>query len=794
SFYIKGSAFADYKVRIELWLGQKDAPVGGVAMFDNVRIEEITAKEYTDYSSNSKRVTFDPGAESNIISNGYFDEIESYDDYSLQPFAPASWTLMTAGEDKTTGMSTFVNDADYRDWCVSGIVSSNANSYKYEKQDGSYLEGGISPKTNSISSIPSNVLMIKADESTNAPDSGVAVGYKSTSFSFSANTVQTISVNMKAVDINGYGANLVLKNGNDVIASIEKIQDTSGYEDFLFCVQTGDTDLSEVYVEIWLGLYDRVNNLSKLSTGTLFVDNVVLKNESEGDTDASMLYLGYYLNYENELKQGLNPKYATYSSAKMDFNAFDRYSNETIKTAYGWTESRIASNDGDGAVTYGVFTADEYDKNANGDLPQGYKHEGAVNRHSLIIKNNSPASSRIKCDTKFNLKSNSYYVVTILAKVDIPTNQLAQDYKGAYIGIVDSEHAISDIKSTNTVESIYDTEADDQSYKAFKFYIKTADDITIEDDDEEEDDESTKTSDTADTIISFEFGIGGSAENKNEWAVGALMINDISIEICSNTEYEEVKDSIDNGGILTSRFNAIVNYADDGKEEEEDKKEEENISGNISGDNWYLYTTVILAVILIIVLVSVAVRRYAQKRRREKEEEPEATLSYDRRNTLVPQHNERAEEKDIVKLSDSDIYDSFDENENYEYVDDTIEVEETQTESPAPANETAEKVEETVEEIVEEVVAPETSNEMQEETAENATEEVDEEYTYSEEIIDFTPSEEKKKILEAQRAEAERIKAAKAEAKKRAEAERIKAETERRLASRTQNDWDRFDE
>ena len=62
AFYLKGSSFTDYKVRVELWLGKKSAAAQGVALFDNVRIEEITAKEYTDYSGNGKSVSFDPAA------------------------------------------------------------------------------------------------------------------------------------------------------------------------------------------------------------------------------------------------------------------------------------------------------------------------------------------------------------------------------------------------------------------------------------------------------------------------------------------------------------------------------------------------------------------------------------------------------------------------------------------------------------------------------------------------------------------------------------------------------------
>lgn len=819
SFYLKGSSYADYAVRLELWLGNANENAAGVAMFDNVRIEEITAKEYTDYSGGGKSVTFDSSETNGTIANGEFNNIEEYDDPALL-FTPSSWTRQSAGEDGTTGMSTSVPDENYNDWFVGGVISSDAKSFSYERPDETVLHGTANPAKLSENTLPSNLLFMRADESTGVDadmlaKGGVAVGYKSSSFSISSSTVQRVDILMKAENINGYGANLVLKQGTKVIATIEKIKDTSGYVTYSFYVQTGDTDISEAYVEIWLGLYDNKDNSSKLATGTLYVENVTLTNISSGDEDgalesARLQYTERTASYQRLMDSGIATEFATYSTLADDFTAFDRYSDDFIKTPYNWSEGTINSGAGSNAVVYGIFDGTKVNGNASPDgsgdnykgvyVPADYKHLGAVNRHSMLVRNVSPASSRIKADMTYRLASGSYYTITVKAKVDIPAAQseTRPDYKGAYIGITDSEFAIADIKSTATVASIYDDAADDGRYRDFVFYIRTAGELASDDDD------SSSSSNTADTVVSLEFGIGGSTND--EWAVGALMINSISVEQCSNIDFEEARDNIRNNGAMASKFIAIADY---GEDEDEDEDNDDTDTSVNTGDNWYVYMSIIFAVVLIIVLIAVAVRYFAIKKRRGVN--ADASPSYDREKTLVRQHNDREGVNENKIDKSSDTYEMFDEDE-----EDRLEAEQLERELLSEREETAEEVkeepaetddssetgtEEVKDETVENAEEPAEATEPAEaenkeveaeQTTENA--EAEEEYKYSEEIVDFTPSEEKKKELEEKRAAAEKAKAEKAEAARKAEEDRAKLEAAKREANRHYNDWDKFDE
>lgn len=831
SFYIEGSAFYDYDVRVEIWLGNTSESDGemtvesaqGVAMFDNVRIEEITGTELSDYSGNGSSVSFDAGTTANSISNGYFTSIEDYDEYN-EPFTPTNWSVVTP-----EGGSSVVND-DYTDYVVGGIVSSRSTEYTYKTPSGHYLSGNID--TGKLAGEDaSNLLMLKCDETTGFSSSnglnGVAVGYKSASFSISSQTVQTVEVKMNVQNVSGYGASLVLRSGTKIIASIEQIKDTNGYKTFTFYVATGTSGLSELYLEIWLGMDDGNTQTSKLSTGTIFVESAVLTDisasestDTEDDSAAQQAlesarrtYNDMAARYQSLMDSfaagsGVAPDIACYESYNEDFSAFDRYSNETVKTAYNFEVKSVssASETSTDAVTYGII-------DSKGTVPEGYKHANATNRYSLLIRNDAPAASRISHSVSYTLSSGSYYRIDVMMKVDIPQSQSAErpDYMGAYIGISDTEYYASDIKTTTSSDDFYHDEGDPDDYRMVTFFIHTSGTAATEGDD-------TSSTDTSDTIVSLEFGIGGT-DSRDNWAIGSLYVNSITVSQSDASTFAEAQSNTENGGALYGKYNIIADYSDSGDDEEDDDDTDTTVN---NGDNWYIYTTVVLAVAIVIALIAVLVRHYGIKRKRAGAENAENGPTYDRERTLVKQHNMRAEEEESVS-SKHDAYDMFDEDEEdrleeaelrrleaEEQLEEGVS-EEGAEESPAPAEEPAAEDEAPTEAPVSEETAEAAENATEEsapvaESAEAAPAaeegspaasvqpEEEEEYKYSEEIVDFTPSEEKKKELEAKRAEAERIKAEKEAAKRKADEERAKAEAEDREAHRRYNKWDDFDD
>lgn len=870
AFYIKGSAFADYSISLELWLGKRgtdgadNEKASGIAMFDGIVIEEITQSEYSTNSGSGTSVTFDAAEPENDINNGSFNEIEDYDEYN-EPFVPSDWTLMAAGEDGTDGMSKNIVDADYRNYVVSGVISSDATSYTYRipgTLEGT-LTGSINTQYESENSHPDNMLMIKADGTTGVPAEygGVAVGYRSLSFNAEAQSVQRIDVKMRVSEINGYGVNLVLKSGDRVVASIERITDENpadgklrhyagdGYKTYSFYVETGDFDINELYVEIWLGLYDDVNNKTKLSTGTVFVSDVTMTQlntvttDDEGNetVDESSLssarsdFSQKVANYKSEFyTHKAVPSYACYSTNGETFSSYDYYSDEFLKKPYNWSLTEPTSSDG---VLYGIFdssqiASDEYGDIANSVLPSGYKHNGAKNADTMVVKNTVPAYSKVTNDITYTLDGGSYYKITILLKVDIPYAQETSEALGAYIGIKDTDFAITDIKDTSASGGTFDDKVegayDDDSYKEFTIYIKT--DGTSPDA-AEEDDSSTSNTSTS-TSITLEMGIGGS--KVDQYAKGTLMVNDITITQSDSVAFEEAQQSVANTSSVNKKYTCIADYTGGADDQTEDEEEESTESPDLSGNNWYVYMTIVLVVVILIAVVSVAVRHYAIKRKSSGENKGEK-VSYDREITLVKQHNLRTKEDLIAE--DVDAYDALDEEfedrlemqkalreaEELAALNGTAEDKPSAPEvSPAPEAEEADKAEATEEasdekaseETGEEKTSEETAVAPAGETTEEATEtadageeapetkaeeaeeseEDDEGYTYSDEIIDFTPSEEKRKELEAAKAEKARIKAEKEAAKKAEEDARAKLEAERKAATRRYNKWDDFED
>lgn len=814
-FFLKGSAFTDYRVRLELWLGQLTFAssgntynnVSGVAMFDNVRIEEVTAEELNNYGSSTRNVVFDYESESNSIANAEFDKTESGNEAGVLP-APQNWTLMTAGEDQTTGMATDIVNEKYRNTSVVGVVNSNATTYNYKvPNSGRYLTGSLDTGKRATDGY-SKLLLIKSDASTGNAD-GAAIGYRSSSFSIASNTVQRVDVQLRVSDIDGYGANLVLKNSTNILATIEKIQASNDYKTYSFYVDSGANGLSEAYIEIWLGLYDRVNNRTKLSSGTILVESAKLTNLSEGEAEDAATAAKTEFDerseaYESQMSIGSAPEFAVYSATDDRFRAYDRYTNDYIKTPYNWQLGDVMSGNGNDAVTFGFF--DGTQPNA-AYLPSGYEHKGADNDMSLILTNRSPAVSRVTSRSSFTLDGGSYYTVTVKAKVDIPSAQaeIRPDFKGATIGIAETEFACSDIKSTATVTDLFAPDSDDnQSYKEFKIFIHTSGSAPSTDD-SDSDSSSTDT-----TTVRLEFGLGGTGST-DEWAIGSLMINSVKLEQVTNAEFEEAQEKIASGGAIVGKYNVIADYAADDKNPEDTDEPTDEEAPN--GENWYIYISIILAVVVLIAIVAVAVRYFAKKKKSEgvKDTAP----SYDREKTLVKQYNSRIENAESIE-DVLDGYEMFDEDEEEKFLEAkelaalTGAADEAKTEPEATEESPAEAVTETpAEEKTEETESAETTKTSDTEEAANespaegsteasaeteAQTEEDSEYRYSEEIVDFTPSEERKKELEMKKAEAARKKAEKEAEAKRAEEERAKIEAARREATRRYNNWDDFED
>lgn len=553
TIYVKGSDLSDeYEANLRLGLGSESNPSKGVALFDEVKIQEITPAEYSDLSSSgSQTVTIDSFTDSTGITNGSFNTVGTYDEIDYvdgvlsTPLTPSGWTKYTTSEVGTAGYSL---TAVATDDAVSGLVPVSE----------------IDPIDDW-----GNVLKLSSASNT-------AFCYRSSDFTVSASSYNTLAVSLEAKSLSGYGANLVLKRGGKVVSTIEKITESGTYT---FYIKGGAED-STMAVELWLGLNDRDKNATKLASGTVYFTEVAFSSGSTEEIFNAKAAQYKHDRAVDELKYGVRS--AAVSLGTEDFTLYDSYDDGEIKTPYTWTLSK-----GAGVVKYGVV-------------------EGAENEGALVLKNVTKTYSSVTLDNTFALAADSYYKFSMSVKTVFPEDELENDKSvGAYVKLTNGDYRF-DFKSTAvTVDSITDNDA----YRTYTFYIKS----------------SSEASTTAVVL-----GLGGS-EKSNQSVTGTVYIKDIVLESISNIDYEDVtKDLKDDENAIddyTMRVNlADATSTDDSNTDDDTNADDTNSSNEIA---WWLIPSILLAVAVVIAVVGSIIKKAIENKPKKKDNKKH--VSYDRR-------------------------------------------------------------------------------------------------------------------------------------------------------------------
>ncbi|MCI9031574.1 MAG: hypothetical protein HFK09_03510 [Clostridia bacterium] len=647
AYYIKGSAISDNKISLELWLGQPGSLTSGIAMFDEIKVEKITPSEYASNSSNGTIVTFDSAFEDTGVTNGRFFEVGEYEEYSY-PLLPASWTCITPDSVKTTGFST--DAVESTEEVIDGVVSTDidhfaANRTKYNNVD--------NPKPAS-----GNLLMISSLKDT-------AVGYSSPSLTISSSKVYKLTVSMRAAAVTGYGANLVVKSGENVIATIEGIKGTdSGFKTYTFYIEGGSSDYSAT-LEIWLGLNDRENNKTKLAAGTVFVDRVAFAEATD------INYADVAKDYSNMRAAGKTDfSFATYSFGRIDFSAYDTYGKGVVRTPYDWSMAFGASTN----TVYGVFDYTALDGSST-EIPPTFENEEGAGNNVLYIRNIAPSYSAITLNNHISLAANSYYSIQVSIKVDIADNlKDSETAVGAGIFLTGAEANFSNIRSTATKE---DSVENNETFKTYTFYIKTGDEAT-------------------DVGVTLTLG---DIEHDDQYFAGRAYVNRIAVTDIGNVAYENELEKFDKeseGYDEYIKYNNNVDLstsdADDDSDSDTDTdgdgSEEEETPASGGELAWWLIPSILFAVAILIAVVGTLIRKLLEKRGDKKS--VKVTTSYDRRHTLHKLHNEKSKESEKVADASpsSDDFDEF---------DDTLPSSEENTQAEIKTEETPEEKTESAE-------------------------------------------------------------------------------------------------
>ncbi len=601
--FVKGSDRFDYLLNTSLCLGSESAPSEGVVFFDDISFEKITPALYNaDNANANKTLTFDVDPNTNGITNGWMNSVDSYENWDgdilKNPLAPIGWTKQTTSSVNTTGGYAKVEVST--DDAVSGLISIDGNAVLAENKG---IEYG-------------NALMLSSATPT-------AFCYESSTFSVAANAYTALSVGVVASDVDGYGANLVLKSGTTVVGSIEKINTNGEYTFYI----KGDNAEKTLTVELWLGLNDRQINNTKLASGTVYFTFVKFDSASTQE-----VFDAKYASYANDRYTA--KKYAAINLGDEDLSAFDVYDESGLAYPYNWSLSSGNAN----LVKYGIFDAQHNNRNV---VPSTY--DNGDQRYALVLRNSGATYSTLTLDNAFTLAADKYYKLSFSAKTDLSSDTLeSKDAIGAFISIGTGYRF--DFKAT---EKVVDNVVDKEYFRTYTFYIKSS---------------------SAESTTNIVIGLGGGIYTKN-YAQGTLYINDISLEEITDLQYSDITSALADGENVIDEYTMRANFANAIDEEEE---EEITPSTTPSTDLWWLIPSILLGVAVVIAVVGTLIRK-AIENRPKKTAKVDTVSSYDRRRINFEEGDEaKAEPTEIPAEEIEETETATEQSETSEQAETTV--------------------------------------------------------------------------------------------------------------------------
>ncbi|MDE6398464.1 MAG: hypothetical protein K2L51_03995, partial [Clostridiales bacterium] len=645
SIYVKGSVLRDYTASVECRLGADSNKSRGIAFFDNVTVEEISPADYNSYNANGNlTVDFDTQAPIDTtattvsfpdtgITNGEFYQVGEYDydaNEFLYPVVPAGWTQYTPDTAGTQGYSTTAVETD---GIIAGIIPTDDATFNDCVQNG-WLGNGAYNHVHKDGSI----LMLSSSKPT-------AFAYRSSAFTAAADTPGTLTVSLLAENMNAtdYGASLVLKDGDRILATIEGIKNTNVFKTYTFYVEPSSTEITTLSIEIWLGNSDRENNKSKLSSGYVYVQRVAyaaIEDDTETDSagnstvtkSKSAKFAEFKTACEAERKSGLPIARAAYSFKSVDLTAYDVYDDSFIKYPYDWTLT--ASGAYANSVQYGVFDPNNRPASSYPFVPESFENSPQSTADGILMLNNKlPAASTLSYNGSLAIAADTYYRVEVSVRVDFPEQERA-NAKGATIALVDSDGnkktAHSDIRETVTKPDSIVTD----TFRTYAFYIKSGSEATT---------------------VSLSLSLGESDYSKQ--TAGRVYVNSVTCTDVNNTIYDQAVEEIakrEKGKSFdeTFRYARIADLSVTG--EETDETPSEKGCGTL---DWWLIPSILFAVAILIALIGFVVRKIMEKKA-SKKGVVEKRVSYDRAATLNVEHNKNAAEEEKVNSVSEDGNDS----------------------------------------------------------------------------------------------------------------------------------------
>ncbi|MCH5163236.1 MAG: hypothetical protein J1G38_07115 [Clostridiales bacterium] len=577
AFYIQGSSLSDLTLHFEFWLGSPTSPSEGIALFDNVTFTELTQSEFNELSGadGGAITTLDPSSSDTGVTNGNFITLGSYDDIEF-PLPVSDWTYYDASNVGTNGFSTKEVDTEN---VIHGMIPADHNTF--EKISGSGALTRITDPSSFALAPRYNALLLSSSTPT-------AVCYRSSSITAAVDKGYKLTVDMAVdgVSSGSYGAALVLKTtGGSVLSTIEGIKSTgNAYKPFTFYI---NAPLSEktVYVEVWLGLNDRVNNKQKLSDGNVYVKQVAMTEWVAESGTVADEYASILEDYKVAISSpsrlaNLDYGVVSFTSPSLDYyDAYTYQSTEGLGIPYNWS---VTSANSSGYIA-GLFDNEhrkewkpypEFDsKDQTGRMLYIYN---TVNNRTIYTYGENLA-----------LVSNTYYRLDVTLKVkvsdEIRKNKTAIGAGINLTGTVNS--SFENIKDTTTlISSSNEASRDYETFKTYTFYISTG---------------------ASGGNVGLNISFGG--DNWKSYITGKLIISDVSLTSMTQSAYEESTANLTSQEKKVELSKAASN---------DDDNDVEKAPSEVA---WWLIPTLIFSICLIAaiaIIIVIRVRDHLKKKKK----------------------------------------------------------------------------------------------------------------------------------------------------------------------------------
>lgn len=408
-FYVKARSLQNTELSLELALGSESEKASGIVVFDSVKVEKISTKDYDNASSTdyAKKLNLFTNSSDLKIANGNFSSVEKSENKLVYPATPVSWTNTTSAEEKTR----------------FGVINTNSTHFEANKAQYGNCSNPYNPKGFTDGENESNNVLMMQNISS------AYQSVKSSSFTVSADKYYSITFDYKTISSDNALNVYILDSKGKVIFSDENITNSSlDWQSYKMLIKTYDYS-SSVNVVIGFG------NEKAESVGYMFVDNVILTEET-GIT--------------SETYAELIKTYKTLDFMSGNFNLIQE-NGTSIKTALAYTgklEKGENSEVGNAASEAGIIIG------GNNDF-DNVENENNTNtlKNMMIIKNNKAALYSMTANDEIELSADSYYKFSVDIKtssnlVKIDQTNVADEDKityGAIFGLAGIENSFSEI-------------------------------------------------------------------------------------------------------------------------------------------------------------------------------------------------------------------------------------------------------------------------------------------------------------------------------------------------------------